>query len=502
MFESPFYFEESMTNFTFVLSDEQSEELRRCANSLVYFIETYVKIQHPVKGLIPVHLHDFQRRYLDALQTERFLLVPKFRQGGFTTFNAFHKLWKALYKPDQTILWVTKTDREAIETCLLVKQQIDNLPEWLVGGLRTKNDHHLHFDTTGSHFFFFTAEAAKGRAVTDLVIDEAAYFKDLDRYWQAVVPCIAMGGNATVVSTPKRLKKGEKNWFKDQLDNDKDSCDLVQWKVFHSSWHEHPEYDNEEWADKVRASLGEDNWRIEIEQEWVVDEDEPKHKPNVNLAPVEMKIIHRDVTNPVLVEAPKHKPVPPPPSDDGILKLDIQAETIDLTKTGLPDRAAIHQIIENIEKAAEKAGPVEHPKFLDEEGEAVCNDIDGIWNSIAEAMPETKQPQKPRSSFEVPFDYNNVGVDMLTMAGVMKEGEALPLDIDYKVEVIRRVTKGLPSQLKLDLDGSAITVNGVPTKINAKAVEMAILGLAELSTTDGAIDTVSRLVRRKLQRLF
>lgn len=488
-----------MIKFTFVLSDEQSEEIRRCTESLSYFVENYLKISDPKRGWISVQPYDFQRRYLDALQKERFLLVPKFRQGGFTTFNLFHKLWKAIFFEKQTILWITKTDREAMEACLFFKKQIDQLPEWLTRGLSKSNDHQIEFDRSESKIFFYTPEATRGRSVTDLVIDEAAYFKGLDKFWLCVVPTIATGGNATIVSSCKRLKKGEINWFKSMLDAAKKGEN--EFEIFNSYWQEHPEFHTEEWIKNTKSNLGEIDWRVEVECEWVeVDEDEPKHKPNVNLAPVEMKIIHRNITRPLLFEQPKHKAdVNATKVDDGIINLHIEADHLDLTKTGLPEAEVLHKIVA---KAAETVGHVEHPNFGSmEDEESVCKNIDEVWNNITEVMPDTKFPKKYEPG-KVPFDYENVDLETLAMAGVVKEGDFLSMDIDYKEELIDKIKRGLPKQLNLEVNNSVFMINGVPTKINAKAIEMAVLGLAELSSADKAVNTVSRLVRRKLQRLF
>lgn len=484
-----------MTDIENTLSAGQKAEVLRCAGSFTHFCENYLTFYNPKLGRVKANLHDFQKRYVEALETERFLAVPKFRHGGFTTVTAFNKLWKAIFKFDKTILWVCKTASEAVNTCNLVKSQYDHIPEWLVGKLSESNYHQLNFENTGSQFFFCNAEVGKAMCVDDLVIDEAAHIPGMCDYWNAIWPAVSAGDSVAVLSTPTRLKKGEKNWFKDLLEN----TETNSFRIFQAKWLENPDFNNEDWANRTKANLGDIGWRVEVEGEFVEDEeDDPRHKPNVNLAPAEVRITHREITNPKLPE-PKpdflfcqkipfweHEP----------LNMNAKVETIDLNKTQM-DQETRRNIIESSRKVHTE---VEHPTFF--EHPTVLRNIDEIWEDICEVMPDVMEPQKPPvHDFDYTFE-SGVSVDLLRMAGVIDEDGTIILDIDYKSEVLRKIKKGFPTQLKLGLDGPAVTVNGIPTKINAKAVEMAILGLAELSSTERAIDTVSRLVRRKLQRLF
>ena len=199
------------------------------------------------------------------------------------------------------------------------------------------------------------------------------------------------------------------------------------------------------------------------------------------------RIYHRE-GKPVLVEREEYDPCEEPP----ILRerpstptdVPIEQEFIDLKKT--PDKI----VVDLVEPAL-----TEHPTFAEE----LDMTHDEVLKNISEVMPDylTKEPPQPEQ-----FDYNAGSIDLLTLAGVLKDG-TLPLAIDdYRESLLKYVTKGLPRQLKLDLHGDFVTINGVPTKINAKAVEMAVCGLSELVGQDKSVQTVSRIVRKKLQRLF
>ncbi len=61
---------------------EQIQELKRCAQDPVYFINNYVMIQHPVKGAIPFELYDYQIKMVEAFKEHRFTCTLSSRQTG------------------------------------------------------------------------------------------------------------------------------------------------------------------------------------------------------------------------------------------------------------------------------------------------------------------------------------------------------------------------------------------------------------------------------------
>ena len=43
-------------------------EFKRCKEDPVYFISQYVKVTHPVRGLVPFKLYPFQERILEEVK--------------------------------------------------------------------------------------------------------------------------------------------------------------------------------------------------------------------------------------------------------------------------------------------------------------------------------------------------------------------------------------------------------------------------------------------------
>ena len=61
------------------------KEFKKCSKDPIYFISNYVKVTHPVRGLVPFKLYPFQHRILNHLEDNRFNILRKFRQAGCTT---------------------------------------------------------------------------------------------------------------------------------------------------------------------------------------------------------------------------------------------------------------------------------------------------------------------------------------------------------------------------------------------------------------------------------
>ena len=65
-----------------VFTQERLEELRRCQHDVIYFIEKYIKIQHPKKGRVPFRLYPFQREMIENFATYNRNIALTGRQQG------------------------------------------------------------------------------------------------------------------------------------------------------------------------------------------------------------------------------------------------------------------------------------------------------------------------------------------------------------------------------------------------------------------------------------
>lgn len=238
--------------------DKRLLEIKKCMNSFEYFCENYIKILHPMRGLVPFRLYDYQKRVVSDYEKYPYNIISKFRQGGLTTVTILWGLWRAIFKCDQQILVVTKTDREAKAASQILKRAMEYLPDWIKPPLRKDNDHEVQFAETGGSIGFFTPEAARGRALTYLIIDEAAFIPGMDDHWKALFPVLSTGGKCIVISTVN----GVGNWYEEEYHRAVEGKN--QFHVIELDYTEHPDYNNEEWVRKMKANLGEQGWRQEV----------------------------------------------------------------------------------------------------------------------------------------------------------------------------------------------------------------------------------------------
>ena len=61
---------------------ERIQELAKCASDPIYFMENYLKVQHPVRGSVPFQLYDYQKEMVLAIHENRSTILLCSRQMG------------------------------------------------------------------------------------------------------------------------------------------------------------------------------------------------------------------------------------------------------------------------------------------------------------------------------------------------------------------------------------------------------------------------------------
>ena len=75
----------------------QIKEIVKSGKDPVYFMNKYLKIQHPLKGLIPFNTYEFQDKCVDDFNEHRFNIILKSRQLGISTLVAAYAVWQASF---------------------------------------------------------------------------------------------------------------------------------------------------------------------------------------------------------------------------------------------------------------------------------------------------------------------------------------------------------------------------------------------------------------------
>jgi hypothetical protein len=237
---------------------EIMKEIVRCGKKPEYFINTYAKITHPMKGLIPFHLYPFQSSLLNDFEDNRFNVILKARQLGISTVTAAYVAWMMLFHREKNVLVIATKFSTAANLVKKVKAIIKTLPDWLRISTVDIDNRTSFVLSNGSQIkaSSTSGDAGRSEALSLLVIDEAAHVEGLEELWMGLYPTLSTGGRCIALSTPN----GVGNWFhKIYTESENKSNDFFPTKL---PWHVHPDRDLE-WFEKETRNMS----RREIAQE-------------------------------------------------------------------------------------------------------------------------------------------------------------------------------------------------------------------------------------------
>ena len=106
-------------------------EILRSGKDPNYFVNNYVKISHPIEGLIPFKTYDFQQQLLGDFNDYRFNVILKARQLGISTITAAYAAWLMMFYRDKNIVVMATKFGTASNLVKKVKAIKKNLTEWI-----------------------------------------------------------------------------------------------------------------------------------------------------------------------------------------------------------------------------------------------------------------------------------------------------------------------------------------------------------------------------------
>ena len=125
---------------------EQIEEYMKCANDPVYFIETYIKIVHVDRGLVPFEMYPFQENIVRTIHSNRFTICKLPRQSGKSTTMISYLLHHVLFNQDKKVAILANKLTTARELLQRLKKSYENLPKWLQQGIVEWNKLSIHLE--------------------------------------------------------------------------------------------------------------------------------------------------------------------------------------------------------------------------------------------------------------------------------------------------------------------------------------------------------------------
>lgn len=191
---------------SYTLSElKQEAEWRKCCKDEKYFLERYWHIAHPAHGRILFDLRSAQAEALQHWEDHRYSLTLKARQIGWSTLVAAHQFWLAFFHPDQNIIDLSRTEREAVLLLKKTKYGFRHLPEWMVErGPKSLVEHQqrMGFDN-GSLITSMpsASDPARGESASLIVVDEWAFLPNPEEAWASIEPVADIGGRIIGLST-------------------------------------------------------------------------------------------------------------------------------------------------------------------------------------------------------------------------------------------------------------------------------------------------------------
>ena len=230
--------------------EEILREVVKCGKDARYFINTYAKISHPMKGLIPFNTYEFQDDLLEDFNSYRFNVVLKARQLGISTISAAYIAWMMMFHRDKNVLVIATKFGTASNLVKKVKSIIKHLPKWMKIATITVDNRSSFELSNGSQIkaSSTSGDAGRSEALSLLVIDEAAHVEGLDDLWTGLYPTLSTGGRCIALSTPN----GVGNWFHQTcVDAEINKNDFFLTTL---PWDVHPDRD-QEWFEKETKNM-------------------------------------------------------------------------------------------------------------------------------------------------------------------------------------------------------------------------------------------------------
>lgn len=171
----------------------------------MYWARNYAFIQHPEQGAIRFDLRPAQEEIITTWMTERYSIVLKARQIGWSTLVACYSLWLSFFWPDRMIVMLSKGDREAMELLRKATYAYERMPAWMKARGPKRLDRNLKKISfaNGSVIESLPSkeDPARGKAVTLVIVDEWAFLENPEDAWASIEPITDVGGRVIGLST-------------------------------------------------------------------------------------------------------------------------------------------------------------------------------------------------------------------------------------------------------------------------------------------------------------
>jgi len=204
---------ENQMELTELLNEAEWRKCRGPENATVdeqleafsYFCSKYWYIKHPSHGRINLELRPAQIETIRVWMSERYSIVLKARQIGFSTLAAAYSFWLAYFANDRFIVMLSRTERESVKLLAKAKYGFRFLPLWMrERGPKQVTEHQLKmvFDNESAiESLPSSNDPARGESVYLVIVDEWAFLPNAEEAWASIEPVADVGGRVIGLST-------------------------------------------------------------------------------------------------------------------------------------------------------------------------------------------------------------------------------------------------------------------------------------------------------------
>lgn len=246
---------------------EQIEEYLKCSKDPSYFISKYIKVVSLDTGLVPFEMYSYQKKMIETIHNNRFVIAKLPRQSGKTTTVASYLLHYILFNQSVNIAILANKQATAREILARLKLSYEYLPLWLQQGVREWNKHSIVLENGSRIIAAATSSSAiRGGSYNCILLDEYAHVPSsvAEEFFSSVYPTITAGQTTRVImiSTPKGLNMFYKFWKGAQSKQN-------EYVPIEVSWNEVPKYPggplrDEEWKRETIRNSSERQFQEEF----------------------------------------------------------------------------------------------------------------------------------------------------------------------------------------------------------------------------------------------
>jgi len=239
-------------NILFEYTEWELEEIKKCAEDVVYFANKYCHVMTD-EGIRQILLRDYQIQILNQYQHHRKNVFVSPRQSGKTITSSIFLLWYLLFNFEKNAMIMANIGDTAAELMDKIKVIMKGLPFFLKPGLVVYNVMTMKFDNGCRIMAKTTTKTSSiGYTIHMLYMDEFAHINPnfINQFFKSVYPTISSSQIARVIitSTPNGMNKF---WeiYKGAIEGEN------EFNPIRVEWWQVPGRD-EEWKRKEIAALG------------------------------------------------------------------------------------------------------------------------------------------------------------------------------------------------------------------------------------------------------